>query len=81
MAAVQNPIVEITAAVLALPPDAQREVLHFAQYLRTRLVDDAWDAALEDTTTEQAASIRARIAEQRAQATHLFNDAGKLSGS
>jgi hypothetical protein len=73
----------LVKTVESLPPEAQAEVLHFAEFLfakfqRTQL-DDAWDAALESTTPEQAARIRARIASQRMQATPLFNDMGKVT--
>ena len=79
MVATANPISEIDAIVSALPPDAQREVLHFALFLQTRLADDAWDAALEETTDEQTARINTRIDSQRVQSTPLFNDTGKVA--
>lgn len=72
---------EVARIITALPPDAQKEVLDFALFLQARITaaDDAWDAALENTTPEQAAKIRARIASQRAQATPLFDEQGNLA--
>ena len=71
----------VRQVVAALPPDAQKEVLDFALFLQSRIAsaDDVWDATLESTTPEQVAKIRARIASQRAQATPLFDEEGKLT--
>jgi len=61
----------VARIVAALPESAALEVLHFAQFTAARVAREAWDAALEGTTPEQAAKIRARIASQHAQATPL----------
>jgi hypothetical protein len=72
---------EAARVISTLPADAQKEVLDFALFLQSRIsaADEAWDAALESTTPEQAAKIRARIASQRAQATPLFDEQGQLT--
>jgi hypothetical protein len=80
MVAIQTtPMSEIAEAVAELPASAQLEVLHFALFLKTQLANEAWDAALESTTPEQAAKIRARIASQRAKTTPMFNELGKIA--
>jgi hypothetical protein len=80
MVAIQTtPMSEIAVAVAELPTSAQLEVLHFALFLKTQLANEAWDAALESTTPEQAARIRARIASQRAKTTPMFNELGKVA--
>ena len=78
----ETPVEETVRAVQTLSPQAQQEeVLNFVVFLQTRLAvqNTAWDEALESTTTEQAARIRARIAGQRAQATPLFDANGDLN--
>jgi hypothetical protein len=73
---------QLVAVAQELPPEQLSEVLDFALFLQSRATteaDAAWDEALENTTPEQAARIQARIESQRAQATPLFDDSGKVA--
>ena len=65
IASPQTPIDELVHAVQALPPEAQREVLHFALFLQARIVsqDKAWDTAFAQT---DPAKLKAWLENDRA---------------
>jgi len=74
---------DVIRMIANFPPEAQQEVLDFVVFVSERLrrtnTERAWDAALENTTPEQAARINARIESQRAQTTPLFDASGKVA--
>jgi len=67
IASPQTPIdaLELLQAVQALPPEAQRAVLHFALFLQTRIStqDTEWDAAFAQTDSTK---LKAWLENERA---------------